>query len=31
LILFTALDVKLRNAIIFDDRDLLFATVHTNN
>ena len=31
LILFTAFDVELGYSFIFDDRDLFFATVHTNN
>ena len=31
LILFAAFDVKLSNAVILDDRDLLFATINTNN
>jgi hypothetical protein len=31
LILFAAFDVELCDAVIFDDRYLLFATVNTNN
>ena len=31
LILFAAFDVKLSYAIVFDNRDLLFATINTNN
>jgi len=31
LILLASFDVELRNAFVFDDRDLLFFTVNTNN
>jgi len=31
LILFTTFDVELSDSFVFDDRDLFFATVHTNN
>lgn len=31
LVLFTTFDVELGNSFIFHDRDLLLATIHTNN